>query len=60
MCQSQLNDFISVEPGLGLKKAQMGQLLLMDVHVHSGQFTLKNVTYSLKLSNGPEASVCIQ
>lgn len=59
MCQSQLIDFISVEAGLRLNKEQMGQLLLMDVHVRSGQFTLKNVTHSLKFSNWLEESVCM-
>lgn len=53
MGQSQLIHFISVEPGLRLNKEKMG-LLSMDVHVCLGQFTLKNVTYSLKDSNWPE------
>lgn len=44
-------DFISVEPGLRLNKEKTGQLLLMDVHAYLGQFTLKNVMYSLKDSN---------
>lgn len=60
MCQSQLIDFISVEAGLRLNKGKMGPFLLMDVHVLSGQFTSKNVTYSPKLSNWPEGSVCMQ
>lgn len=54
-----MTDFISVEAGLRLNKEQIGQLLLMDVRVHSGQFTSKNVTHSLKLSNWPEESVCM-
>lgn len=60
MCQSQLIDFFSVEADLRLNEEQMGQLLLMDVHASSGQFTLKNATYSLKLSKWPEESVCMQ